>query len=97
MVAGANLGDHYALFEPVHGSAPDFAGRGVANPTAAILAGVMLLNHLSERDAAEKIFQGLNAVLSRGDCLTRDLGGTATTSEFGEALIREIERRNPPC
>jgi isocitrate dehydrogenase (NAD+) len=90
VVAGANLGDHYALFEPVHGSAPDIAGRGAANPTAAILAGVMLLNHLSERNAAERIFQALNAVLSRGDCLTRDLGGKATTSEFGEAVIREI-------
>ena len=92
VVAGANLGDHYALFEPVHGSAPDIAGRGVANPTAAILAGVMLLNHLWERDAAEKIFHALNAVLSTGDCLTRDLGGQATTSEFGEAVIRQIER-----
>jgi isocitrate dehydrogenase (NAD+) len=92
VVAGANLGDHYALFEPVHGSAPDIAGQGAANPTAAVLAGVMMLNHLSEREAAKKISDALGEVLSRGDCLTRDLGGSATTSEFGDAVIREIER-----
>jgi isocitrate dehydrogenase (NAD+) len=92
VVAGGNLGDHYALFEPVHGSAPDIAGRGVANPTAAILAGAMMLHHLSEHEAAKKISDALNSVLSRGDCLTRDLGGNATTSEFSDAVIREIER-----
>lgn len=92
VVAGANLGDHYALFEPVHGSAPDIAGQGVANPTAAILAAVMLLNHLSEHEAAQKISEGLGVVLSRGDCLTRDLGGSATTVEFADRVIREIER-----
>jgi isocitrate dehydrogenase (NAD+) len=91
VVAGANLGDHYALFETVHGSAPDIAGRGTANPTAAILAGVMLLNHLSEREPAQRISNALSAVLSNGHCLTRDLGGSATTAEFADAVIREIE------
>ena len=57
VVAGANLGDTHALFEPVHGSAPDIKGKGIANPTAMILAAVMMLNHIDERDAAERIFR----------------------------------------
>ena len=71
VVAGANLGDTHALFEPVHGSAPDIKGKGIANPTAMILAAVMMLNHIDERDAAERIFAALETILKRGDCLTR--------------------------
>jgi isocitrate dehydrogenase (NAD+) len=92
VVAGANLGDTHALFEPVHGSAPDIKGKGIANPTAMILAAIMMLQHIAEREAAERIFSALEIVLKRGDCLTADLGGSATTKKFAEAIKREIER-----
>ena len=92
VVAGANLGDTHALFEPVHGSAPDIKGKGIANPTAMILAAIMMLQHIAEREAAERIFSALETVLKRGDCLTADLGGAATTKKFAEAIKREIER-----
>jgi isocitrate dehydrogenase (NAD+) len=92
VVAGANLGDRHALFEPVHGSAPDIKGKSIANPTAMIQAAVMMLRHISERAAANRIFVALERVLTRGEALTRDLGGNATTKKFGEAIIREIER-----
>jgi isocitrate dehydrogenase (NAD+) len=92
VVAGANLGDTHALFEPVHGSAPDIKGKGVANPTAMISAAIMMLNHLGERRAAQRIFNALETVLLKGERLTPDLKGRATTSQFGDAIIREIER-----
>jgi isocitrate dehydrogenase (NAD+) len=92
VVPGANLGDHHGMFEPVHGSAPDIAGKGIANPTAMILAGTMMLRHISERKAAKAVSDALGRVLSQGECLTRDLGGTATTAQFGDAVIRELER-----
>ena len=92
LVAGANLGDQHALFEPVHGSAPDIKGKGVANPSAMITAAIMMLRHLNERDAASRIETALEKVLARRDRVTRDLGGTATTKQFAEAIIREIER-----
>lgn len=92
VVPGANLGDTHALFETVHGSAPDIKGKGIANPTAMILAAVMLLKRISEKKAAERIRSALEKVLIRGDCLTPDLGGSATTKKFAEAIIKEIER-----
>jgi len=92
LVAGANLGDHHALFEPVHGSAPDIRGKGIANPAAMITAAIMMLRHIDERASANRIDAALEKVLWRGDCLTRDLGGTASTKQFTEAIIREIER-----
>jgi isocitrate dehydrogenase (NAD+) len=92
LVAGANLGDRHALFETVHGSAPDIKGKGIANPTAMIFAAVMMLNHISEKAAAKRIVAALESVLWKGDCLTPDLGGSATTKKFAEAIIREIER-----
>ena len=92
LVAGANLGDQHALFEPVHGSAPDIKGKGIANPSAMITAATMMLRHINERAAANRIGAALEKVLGRGDCVTRDLGGTATTKKFAEAIIREIER-----
>lgn len=92
LVAGANLGDRHALFEPVHGSAPDIKGQGIANPSAMITAAVMMLRHIGERAAANRIYAALETVLRRGDCVTRDLGGTATTKKFAEAIIKEIER-----
>jgi len=91
VVAGANLGDTHALFEPVHGSAPDIKGQGVANPTAMISAAVMMLNHISERAAAKQISAALEKVLRQQECLTRDLGGTSTTRKFAAAVIKEME------
>jgi isocitrate dehydrogenase (NAD+) len=92
VVAGANLGDGYALFETVHGSAPDIQGKGIANPTAMISAAIMMLNRISEQTAAKRISSALERVLQRGDCLTPDLGGSATTKKFAAAIIDEIER-----
>ena len=92
VVAGANLGDRHALFEPVHGSAPDIKGKNIANPTAMIQAAVMMLRHISEKAAANRISSALERVLTGGEVLTRDLGGSATTDKFAETIMREIER-----
>jgi isocitrate dehydrogenase (NAD+) len=92
VVPGANLGDQHALFETVHGSAPDIKGKNVANPTALILAAIMMLDHIGEKRAARRISKALEAVLKKGGCLTPDLGGTATTTKFAEAIIRAMER-----
>jgi len=92
VVPGANLGDTHALFETVHGSAPDIKGKNVANPTAMILAARMMLDHISENRAAKRIFAALETVLLKGERLTPDLGGSASTSQFVDAIVREIER-----
>jgi isocitrate dehydrogenase (NAD+) len=96
VVPGANIGDHGAVFEAVHGSAPDIAGRGVANPLALLMSAVMLLNHLAEtRDdaacatAAQRIKDGYNHALAEG-CKTRDLGGTLGTAAFADAVIARL-------
>jgi isocitrate dehydrogenase (NAD+) len=90
---GANIGDDAAVFEAVHGSAPDIAGKGVANPLAVIMSGVMMLNHIHEEAVAEKIKSAYNAVLAeaRPETLTRDLGGTAGTNQFADALIARMK------
>jgi isocitrate dehydrogenase (NAD+) len=87
LAPGANLGWEYAVFEPVHGSAPDIAGRGLANPTAIILSAAMMLEHLGEDDAGRAVREGVKAVLAEG-IRTRDLGGSATTEEMAEAIAR---------
>ncbi|HEX9264665.1 MAG TPA: isocitrate dehydrogenase (NAD(+)) [Candidatus Binatia bacterium] len=92
VVPGANLGDRHALFETVHGSAPDIKGKNIANPAAMILAAAMMLRHISEKAAADRISLALERVLTRGEVMTADLGGSASTKKFGEAIIREIER-----
>ena len=92
VVPGANLGERHALFETVHGSAPDIKGKDIANPSAMIQAAVMMLRHISEKAAANRIAAALERVLARGDVMTRDLGGHATTKKFAEAIIREMER-----
>src|SRR5580765_935040 len=92
VVPGANLGDNHALFEAVHGSAPDIKGKNIANPSAMIQAAIMMLRHLSEKAAANRISLALERVLMRGEVLTPDLGGTATTKRFADAIIREIEK-----
>jgi isocitrate dehydrogenase (NAD+) len=91
VVPGSNIGDDAAVFEAVHGSAPDIAGKGVANPLAVIMSGVMMLNHLHEEPLAEKIKSAYNDVLAEGKALTRDLGGTATTSQFADAIISKFK------
>src|SRR5438309_8506016 len=87
---GANIGEDAAVFEAVHGSAPDIAGKGVANPLAVIMSGVMMLNHIHEEKIAERIKAAYDAVLGEGKTLTRDLGGTAGTNEFTDAVIARL-------
>lgn len=92
VVPGANYGDDVAVFEAVHGSAPDIAGKDVANPLAVIMSGVMMLRHLGETGRARRIRDAYDALLSDGkpEELTRDLGGTAGTKSFTDALIRRL-------
>lgn len=90
IVPGANIGDEAAVFEAVHGSAPDIAGKGIANPTALIQSAVMMLRHLGELTAAARIEQALTELYRAGEVRTRDLGGTATTTEFADALCGMI-------
>lgn len=91
MLPGANIGEDGAVFESAHGSAPDIAGQNKANPSAIILSAVMMLQHIGESDAAEKIQKALAKVIKEGKHVTVDLGGTAGTSEFTEAIINEIK------
>jgi len=92
VVPSANIGDRYALFEPVHGSAPDIAGRNIANPVAAIRSAAMLLDHLGDSHGAGCVEESIRQVLNRG-IRTRDLGGTTGTRGFGDALIQELQRK----
>jgi isocitrate dehydrogenase (NAD+) len=91
VVPGANLGTENAVFEAVHGSAPDIANKNLANPTALLLSGLMMLEHVGERDAAGRIRTALEQVLVEGTVRTRDLGGTATTTEFTDTVCRRLE------
>lgn len=91
LVPGANLGDDYAIFEAVHGSAPDIAGKGLANPTALILSGCMMLDHLGKNEAAKKIRLGLEKTLADETNFTRDLGGDKGTEEFTKILIANMD------
>lgn len=90
LVAGANLGEHHAIFEAVHGSAPDIAGQGVANPTAVMMAAEMMLRHVRQVAAADRLRAALLAVYGAGEHLTRDVGGRAGTAEFTEAVLRAL-------
>ena len=90
VVPGANIGDDAAVFEAVHGSAPDIAGKGVANPLACLMSAVMMLNHLHEDALGERIKTAYNAVLAEGTVRTRDLGGSARTNEFVDAVIAHL-------
>jgi len=92
MLPSANIGKRAALFEPVHGSAPDIAGRNIANPIAAIRSGAMLLSHFGDPASAVAVEDAVSRVLRAG-IRTRDLGGSAGTREFGTAVLREVERR----
>lgn len=90
VVPGANIGEDVAVFEAVHGSAPSIAGRGIANPTALMQTAVLMLKHINEREAADRIQKAVEHVLAEGQVLTRDLGGQATTIEFTEAVIHSL-------
>ena len=92
VVPGANLGSDAAVFEAVHGSAPDIAGRDLANPTALLLSAVLMLRHIGEHAAAERVMAALSAVLTEGQVRTRDLGGTAGTSAFADAICARLAR-----
>src|SRR6266852_4876259 len=90
VVPSGNIGDECAMFEAVHGTAPDIAGKGLANPTALLMSGIMMLNHLGERPAARRIEAALERVYREGKHATRDLGGRATTQEFTDAVISAL-------
>lgn len=87
---GANIGKDCAVFEPVHGSAPDIKGQNKANPTALLLSAVMMLEHIGEKQAADKIRTALYKVLEEGKVLTQDLGGSAGTTEFTDEIIKNL-------
>src|SRR5215471_14936298 len=91
LVPGANLGDTCAIFEAVHGSAPDIAGKGLANPTAVLQSAILMLRHLNEVEAADRIQAALEKTYKEKRHLTRDVGGTARTSEFADAVIANME------
>jgi isocitrate/isopropylmalate dehydrogenase len=89
LAPGANIGETCAVFEAVHGSAPDIAGKGIANPTALLLSAVMMLRHLGESEIADRIANAILRVCSDGKCLTIDLGGSASTSEYKVEVVRQ--------
>ncbi len=91
VVPGANLGKECAVFEAVHGSAPDIAGKGLANPMAILFSGILMLRHLGMESQADRIWRAVSKVTSEGKTLTRDLKGTATTEEFASAVIDKME------
>jgi isocitrate dehydrogenase (NAD+) len=91
LIPSANYGDDHAMFEAVHGSAPDIVGKNIANPIALTLSAALMLDHLKEEAASEKIRQAINTVLKEGKTLTPDLGGNATTNELTDRIISFIE------
>ncbi|HYV23892.1 MAG TPA: isocitrate dehydrogenase (NAD(+)) [Pyrinomonadaceae bacterium] len=90
LVPGANIGEKGAVFEAVHGSAPDIAGKGIANPTALLQSAILMLTHIEERAAATKIETAMLKVFEEGQVRTRDIGGTAGTDEFADAIIANL-------
>ncbi len=90
LVPGANIGEKGAVFEAVHGSAPDIAGKGIANPTALLQSAILMLQHINERAAADKIEAAMLRVFEEGKVRTQDIGGSATTEEFADAIISKM-------
>jgi isocitrate dehydrogenase (NAD+) len=90
IVPGANIGDHHAVFEAVHGTAPDIAGKGLANPTALMQSAVLMLAHIGERDASIRLQKAIHEVYAEGTHLTGDVGGKASTTEFTDAVIAKL-------
>jgi isocitrate dehydrogenase (NAD+) len=92
LVPGANLGADCAIFEAVHGSAPDIAGQDKANPTALLQSAILMLRHIDEATAAERIQKALESVYSEKKTLTRDVGGNSGTRAFADAVIAALEK-----
>jgi isocitrate dehydrogenase (NAD+) len=90
LAPGSNIGEQGAVFEAVHGSAPDIAGQGIANPTAILMSGIMMLRHIGEHEAAERAENAMMQVFTEGEVRTKDLGGTAHTDEFATAIIGKM-------
>ncbi len=90
LVPGVNVGDEHAVFEAVHGTAPDIAGQNAANPTAMMLTAILMLRHLGEHEAAERTERAIHKVYSERKVLTRDVGGSSSTAEFTEAVVRAL-------
>jgi isocitrate dehydrogenase (NAD+) len=93
LVPGANIGEKGAVFEAVHGSAPDIAGQGIANPTAVLQSAILMLRHIGEREAAARIETAMLNVFREGRVRTRDIGGTARTAEFADAIIAAMSQQ----
>ncbi len=91
LVPGANIGELGAVFEAVHGSAPDIAGQNIANPTALLQSGILMLRHIGEREAAERVEKAMLKVFEEGKVRTRDIGGTARTNEFARAIVDAMQ------
>lgn len=91
LAPGANIGEQGAVFEAVHGSAPDIAGQGIANPTAIMMSALLMLRHIGEADAANRMEKALMETFEEGKVRTRDLGGTASTADFTSAIIEKIK------
>src|SRR6202035_2381654 len=92
VVPSGNIGETVAIFEAVHGTAPDIAGKNVANPTALLMSSIMMLRHIDELQAAKRVEGALHKVYRDGKSLTRDVGGTAPTSEFTDNLMSALEK-----
>jgi isocitrate dehydrogenase (NAD+) len=90
IVPGANIGDHHAVFEAVHGTAPDIAGKGLANPTALMQSAVLMLAHIGEPDASVRLQNAIHKVYAEGEHLTGDVGGKASTGEFTDAVVSKL-------
>ena len=90
LAPSADIGHHHAVFQPCHGSAPDIAGKGIANPFAMILSAAMMLDWLGETHAAQRIEDAVAAVISEGKVRTYDMGGSATTLEMAEAIAGKL-------
>jgi isocitrate dehydrogenase (NAD+) len=95
VVGSGNMGDHAAVFEAVHGTAPDIAGKNLANPMALLMSAIMMLRHIGEPERAGAVMQAMTAVLGEGKVRTRDLGGASTTTAFADAICRQIEYAGP--
>jgi isocitrate dehydrogenase (NAD+) len=90
LAPGSNIGEAGAVFEAVHGSAPDIAGQGIANPTALLMSGIMMLRHIGETEAASRVEKAMLDVFIDGEVRTKDLGGTAKTADFANAIIDKL-------
>ena len=91
LAPGANIGEQGAVFEAVHGSAPDIAGQGIANPTAILMSGLLMLRHIGEHEAADRAQKAMLDVFAEGKYLTKDLGGAAKTNEFARAIVEKMQ------